>query len=448
MPDEPRRAGPLAPRRRTRGRYALRRRARHRARQAWARCTRSSTPTLGRRSSLKVLRENHRGRARSRGADARRGARARSLAPPEPGRRLRSRRHRTTGDPSSRWSSSAAATCRKSSRVRGSLTPRRALDIAVEALDGLSAVHAAGIVHRDVKLENLFLCDDGSVKLLDFGVAKIRATTRRAAAAASPSARRAPWRPSNARSARSTRGPTSTRWASCSTSSSPAEAPSTSFAATPTRSASRIAAHALRRPRTSRRVPAAIEAAILRAIAKSPDDRFPSASAMAEALRVLRGERRRRARERAAAHRDRGAARPISPPHTPRARARRARCASTHAAPKDRARQVLSEIARLARARGRPSPIATDASPPDRQAGERLPPRPLHHRDDRRPRSRRIAEVAPRQCSSPLRGDFGRRAGPRWSGPADIAGERHERSECRASCADSARLRRVRSRPL
>jgi serine/threonine protein kinase len=55
----------------------------------------------------------------------------------------------------------------------GALPPERAAALVVQALDGLAAAHAAGLVHRDVKLENLFLDADGTVKLLDFGVAKV-----------------------------------------------------------------------------------------------------------------------------------------------------------------------------------------------------------------------------------------------------------------------------------
>jgi tRNA A-37 threonylcarbamoyl transferase component Bud32 len=54
-----------------------------------------------------------------------------------------------------------------------------AVRIAIEACQGISAVHAAGIVHRDLKPENLFLAarDSGKpvCKLLDFGVAKLAA---------------------------------------------------------------------------------------------------------------------------------------------------------------------------------------------------------------------------------------------------------------------------------
>ncbi|MEO5927547.1 MAG: serine/threonine-protein kinase [Patescibacteria group bacterium] len=57
------------------------------------------------------------------------------------------------------------------------LSESEAIEIGIEILAGLEAVHAAGIVHRDVKPDNIFLVKnaDGTrvVKLLDFGVAKL-----------------------------------------------------------------------------------------------------------------------------------------------------------------------------------------------------------------------------------------------------------------------------------
>src|SRR5262249_6309789 len=48
-----------------------------------------------------------------------------------------------------------------------------ALDIAMQVGAALSAAHHAGIVHRDVKPENIMIRPDGYVKVLDFGVAKL-----------------------------------------------------------------------------------------------------------------------------------------------------------------------------------------------------------------------------------------------------------------------------------
>ncbi len=63
-------------------------------------------------------------------------------------------------------------------RERTWLGHDEAIELSRQTLAGLSAVHAAGVIHRDIKPDNLFLCDSAAghgpvVKLLDFGLAKM-----------------------------------------------------------------------------------------------------------------------------------------------------------------------------------------------------------------------------------------------------------------------------------
>ena len=47
------------------------------------------------------------------------------------------------------------------------------LEIVIQICRGLSYAHEHGVVHRDIKPSNIRLLDDGTVKIMDFGIAKL-----------------------------------------------------------------------------------------------------------------------------------------------------------------------------------------------------------------------------------------------------------------------------------
>jgi Tol biopolymer transport system component/DNA-binding winged helix-turn-helix (wHTH) protein len=57
-------------------------------------------------------------------------------------------------------------------RARGKLSENELVDVAMQVTKALQAAHAQGMVHRDIKPDNLFLTKQGVVKLMDFGLAK------------------------------------------------------------------------------------------------------------------------------------------------------------------------------------------------------------------------------------------------------------------------------------
>ncbi|MGB3091640.1 MAG: serine/threonine-protein kinase, partial [Candidatus Zixiibacteriota bacterium] len=58
------------------------------------------------------------------------------------------------------------------------LSIKKVLDIAIQICEGLTIAHEKGIVHRDIKSDNIMLTPRGQVKIMDFGLAKLKGATR------------------------------------------------------------------------------------------------------------------------------------------------------------------------------------------------------------------------------------------------------------------------------
>ena len=199
-------------------------------------------------------------------------------------------------------------TFREELEARRALPPGEAIDYVAQALAGLEAAHGAGIVHRDVKLDNLFVCEPDAqgrraVKVLDFGVAKV----------IGPGEGRAP-APSLYSTEEGVVVGTPRYLSPEQATGGPVDARADVYAAGlvlyallagrgPFAHVERLIdllrAHAAEVPEPPSRhapwpIPAALDRAVMKALEKEPDRRFQSAAAFAERLAAIREEFARR----------------------------------------------------------------------------------------------------------------------------------------------------------
>jgi serine/threonine protein kinase len=175
----------------------------------------------------------------------------------------------------------------------GPLPEPRLLSIAIDIADALGYAHAAGLVHRDIKVDNILLGPDGAAVLTDFGIARAggqATSTGVNMTIGTPhyvSPEQAQGRPLDGRSDLYALGVTLYKAAT-------GELP---FRSTDWFELARMHVEDPPPPPTSRRADLShrLERVILRCLAKHPDDRYPSAGALAADLREIAAGSRRTA---------------------------------------------------------------------------------------------------------------------------------------------------------
>lgn len=195
-------------------------------------------------------------------------------------------------------------TFREELAARGALPPAEAADYVVQALRGVAAAHAVGVIHRDLKLENLFLCEGAprTVKVLDFGIAKVLTT----AADGAPDPLAFPTQSTQAVGSPRFLSPEQARREPVDERADVYGMGLVLYALVAGRGpfdhhrsvADILVAHAVETPQppsalAPQPLPAALDALVLRALEKDPAARFQSANELAEALAALAPSLRR-----------------------------------------------------------------------------------------------------------------------------------------------------------
>jgi hypothetical protein len=174
-------------------------------------------------------------------------------------------------------------------RLGGRLPALELLRIAERVLDVLAVAHEKGVVHRDLKPDNVFLCDDGAVKLLDFGIARVREPAQKHQTLTSAGAMGTPgyMPPEQARGRWDDVGPRSDLWALGATLFTGLTGRLVHHAETPNELL--LAAMTQQAPKLASLVPSIapeIAALVDRALAREPEARWPDARAMLAALQT------------------------------------------------------------------------------------------------------------------------------------------------------------------
>jgi serine/threonine protein kinase len=179
----------------------------------------------------------------------------------------------------------AGGTLKDRIKETGKLPPRVAAGVALQIASALEAAHESGIVHRDVKPENVLVTEDGNVKVADFGIARAaEATAVTATSTVLGSVRYL----SPEQASGGEVGPASDLYSlgvvlyEMLSGEVPFEAHN------PIATAMRHLTETPAPPREFEpRIPAALEAVTLKLLVKDPPDRYPSAGALAEDLERL-----------------------------------------------------------------------------------------------------------------------------------------------------------------